>query len=121
MRILSTDLVAGLPATTARRLMAEMQFRDVHGLGMEDIAMSVGCTAREAEKLVRELHELGYVKQAAQYRSNWMTTVLGNALANAKFSKPVSRKVAERNLAEIVSRADAINSDPDLCYWVDRL
>jgi predicted nucleotidyltransferase len=42
----------------------------------------------------------------------WITTVKGNALANASFGKPVSRATAARLLAEVIERARSCNAGP---------
>ena len=42
----------------------------------------------------------------------WVTTVKGNALANASFGKPISRVTATRLLAQVIERARAYNADP---------
>ena len=42
----------------------------------------------------------------------WVTTVKGNALANASFGKPISRATATRLLSQVIDRARAYNADP---------
>ena len=42
----------------------------------------------------------------------WVTTVKGNALANASFGKPISRATATRLLPEVIDRAHGYNADP---------
>lgn len=43
----------------------------------------------------------------------WETTTKGNALAQASFGRPITRKTAERHLAETVERARVYNADPN--------
>jgi predicted nucleotidyltransferase len=41
-----------------------------------------------------------------------VTTVQGNALAQASFGKPISRATAARHLAQVIERARGYNADP---------
>jgi hypothetical protein len=51
----------------------------------------------------------------------WTTTTLGNALAMASFGKPITRKTADRLVAEMLDRARAYNADPGKPRYVQRL
>src|SRR5258708_31883736 len=42
----------------------------------------------------------------------WITTVQGNALAQASFGRPISRATAERHLVQVIERAVTYNADP---------
>lgn len=58
----------------------------------------------------------GYLRQVdrkitADYE-RWITTVRGNALAQASFGKPISRATAVRHLTEVIQRARKYNADP---------
>lgn len=51
----------------------------------------------------------------------WVTTVAGNALANASLTKPITRSTAERLLRGVIDRAASYNADPDRILAVTRL
>jgi predicted nucleotidyltransferase len=50
-----------------------------------------------------------------------MTTVKGNALAQASFGNPVSRATATRLLPQVIERARAYNADPGRLLTVARI
>ncbi len=90
------------------------------GISGEEVRYRLSCSSEEATDALEALQEQGYVTPAT-IAGQWRTTILGNALGNARFSPPVSRQVAERHLAELVARVGAVNEDPELCFWVNRL
>ncbi|SDQ54136.1 hypothetical protein SAMN04489738_1370 [Pseudarthrobacter chlorophenolicus] len=51
----------------------------------------------------------------------WDTTVQGNALAMAGFGKPISRKTADRLIADLLDRAGAYNADPARPLFINTL
>lgn len=59
---------------------------------------------------------------ATEYRGvEWTTTILGNALGMASFGKPISRKTADRLVAELIQRARDYNADPGKLMFVRSL
>jgi len=68
-----------------------------------------------ARDQLRALEAAGYVrlveKEVPLSDERWVTTVQGNALAQASFGKPISRATATRHLAEVIERARAYNAD----------
>ena len=49
------------------------------------------------------------------------TTVRGNALAQASFSRPIGDATAERHLTQVVERAAAYNADPGYLLTVKEI
>jgi predicted nucleotidyltransferase len=52
---------------------------------------------------------------------SWLRTVRGGALANALFSKAVSRRLAKKSLSEFLDRVRLVNSDSRLLYRVRKV
>jgi hypothetical protein len=121
MRIAKTDIIAGLPAPAAREFLRRTRYADFH----EEWALSVlalhGATDLQATLIGFEGG--GYIERADHSPGDplWWTTTLGNALAMASFGRPVTRKTADRLVAEVVDRARAYNSDPNNPCFVQRL
>jgi hypothetical protein len=69
-----------------------------------------------ARDQLRVFEAAGYIRQvekeAAVAGERWVTTVQGNALAQASFGKPISRATAARHLAQVIVRARRYNADP---------
>jgi predicted nucleotidyltransferase len=87
----------------------------------DDRPIGVACdilgTGQDAARdQMRAFEAAGYVERAKLARAAdgdwWVTTVKGNALANASFGKPISRPTAARLLAEVIERARSYNADP---------
>ena len=112
MRVSKDDMIFGLPAPMARQLMrAYFDYRS------PDLAAELlGLDLDAAEDQLRSFEAAGYVqqidKESAVGDQRWVTTVQGNALAQASFGKPISRATAERHLAQVIKRAATYNADP---------
>lgn len=112
MRISKDDVICGLPAPMARKIMRAYggDYRSPY-LAAELLDVDVDT----AERHLREFEIAGYVKQtdnvAPVGNMRWTTTVQGNALAQASFGKPINRATAERHLTQVVERAATYNAD----------
>ena len=112
MRVSKSDTICGLAAPTARRLMrAYFNDRPV------EVARDILSVSQDAARdQLRAFEAAGYVERGGLARASaddwWVTTVNGNALANASFGKPISRATATRLLGQVIERARAYNADP---------
>lgn len=111
MRVSKTDSICGLAAPAARQLMRA--YYDERPVEVACDILSVGQDA--ARDQMRALEAAGYIERTKLARAAcedwWVTTVKGNALANASFGKPISRTTAARLLAEVIERARTYNAD----------
>jgi hypothetical protein len=113
MRVSKEDVICGLPAPAARQLARA--YSDYH---TSHLACELpGLDADDARSQLDQLVDAGYLKRAESERVakeyQWITTIKGNALAQASFGKPISRKTATRHLEEVVARARSYNASPD--------
>lgn len=112
MRVSKNDIICGLAAPTARQLMRA--YYDERPIEVACDILGIGQDA--AREQMREFETAGYVELSKRARAagdDWLiTTVKGNALANASFGKPISRATAARLLAEVIERARSYNADP---------
>ncbi|MEV7475289.1 hypothetical protein AB0N33_16435 [Pseudarthrobacter oxydans] len=122
MRLVKTDVIAGLPAPAARAFLRQTRLADFEQEWALSLLASLG--AASPHSTLRGLEDAGYIERAGHSHGNhrwWVTTTLGNALAMASFGKPITRKTADRLVAEIIERAKAYNADPTKPCFVQRL
>ena len=76
----------------------------------------LGAGQDAAEERMRAFEAAGYVERSKLARAAgddwWVTTVKGNALANASFGKAITGATAARLLVQCVERARGYNADP---------
>jgi hypothetical protein len=112
MRVSKNDMICGLSAPMARQLMRE--YHDEHSVGVACDVLGVGRNA--ARDQLRAFEADGYVERSERGDTAgddwWVTTIKGNALAQASFGKPISRATATRHLTGVVERARGYNADP---------
>lgn len=121
MRVLKTDLVAGLPADLARAIVRKFRGREMVA---EVVADLLADTGHELDKVFVGLEAAGFMEKVRVDNDGdvwWDTTIQGNALAMASFGKPISRKTADRLVAELLERARAYNADPGRPMFIDTL
>ena len=121
MRVSKDDKICGVPAPTARRLMRA--YHDDHTV---EVACEVLDLDREAAQVpLVALEAAGYLRRVengiASSGSRWVTTIQGNALAQASFGKPISRATADRHLAQVLERTRAYNADPSRLLTISEI
>jgi hypothetical protein len=121
MRVSKSDTICGVPAPAARQLMRAY---------FDQRPAEVACDVLGADRsAVRErlcaFETAGYIQRAGQDSGTgdewWMTTIKGNALAQASFGNPISRATSTRLLAQVIERARAYNADPARLLTVARI
>lgn len=120
MRITKDQTVAGIPATVARELARRYRIPHVTGVAAE----ALDITGNEAEKTLRALADAGYLDrdgETSEGETFWVTTTEGNALAQASFARPITRKTAERYVREICERASEYNADTTKLLTIEYL
>lgn len=119
MRIRSTDTLLGFPILELRRLMRRLGARDV--LDVETVRRILSISRPAAKRLVTALDRAGYVETAESPVPGspcWRLTAQGGALAMASAASPIRRATADRALAALLDRIDAVNADKGLRYRV---
>lgn len=122
MRIAKTDLIAGLPASAARQFLRRVkndEFEEAWALSLLDTP-----DIDKPSTTLGLFKAQGYIERTGNPDGRylwWRTTILGNALAMASFGRPISRRTAERLVAEMLERARDYNSDSSKPYYVQRL
>jgi len=119
MRIRPDDLVVGFPAKQIRKLLRQ----SVDSLSARHAKKILGINPEQAIQLLKSLERKGYLKRhpaLPNSEQRWKRTVKGGALANALFSKPVSRQSAERTMRDFLDRVGKVNSNSYFLYRVQK-
>jgi predicted nucleotidyltransferase len=119
MRIKPDEVVAGFPARKIRKLLRQ----SVDSLSARDATRVLQIETKRAIQLLERLEQDGFLERNpilpnSDDEQSWKRTVRGGALANALFSKPVSRRLAEKSLSEFLDRVQLINSKSRFLYRV---
>jgi predicted nucleotidyltransferase len=121
VRVSKGDVICGLPASAARQLMRAYQLDRPTGVACGVL----GLNRISAEQQMQSFEAAGYVQRSTRVRGAddawWVTTVKGNALAQASFGRPISRATATRLLGQVIERARAYNADPARLLTVARI
>ena len=117
MNIDSDSTIADFPALEVRDLLK--QFTDRY-LSSKHIQAHLGSSSTDANKLVGELLQKGYLEETADAPNDhpFRLTVKGRALAHASAAKSILRKTAERHLQDFLDRIREINR---VDYWLYRV
>ncbi len=119
MRIRPDDLIVGFPARQIRKLVRH----SVDSLSARHAKKILGLNSEEAIQLLKSLEREGYLKRhpaLPNSEQHWKRTVKGGALANALFSKPVSRQTAEKTMSEFLDHVGKVNANTYFLYRVQK-
>jgi predicted nucleotidyltransferase len=113
VRLNKNDVVCGLPAADARKVMRLF--------GAPKPANLLREWAEDVDSLAQALEMEGLFQRhfaAKDGEAWWETTIKGNALAQASFRRPISRATAEGHLKSVIERAKAYNADKKYIYEI---
>jgi hypothetical protein len=116
MRLDKADVVCGLTASDARDVMR------LFGSPKPQHMLQQWTTDTEALARALEAEGLFEIRLVSGDGETWWeTTIRGNALAQASFRKPISRKTAEGHLKAVLERVEEYNADSNHIYEIVRL
>ena len=110
MRLSREDRIAGVPAESARELMRRFRVPQPEGV----ISDWIEPDGRTDAEIAQGFAAGGWLEvniEDLDGEAWWVTTIKGNALAQASFGKPITRATAARHLASVIDRARAFNAD----------
>ncbi|TMC23321.1 MAG: hypothetical protein E6J34_03460 [Chloroflexi bacterium] len=114
MRIQSNDVIAGQPVLTIRDFLRNHRT----SITVDAIATCLDVDIATAKQILQNLVTEGYIEPAEESQEIWYTTTQGNALANAKAEKPITRRTADRLIKEFLERVQTINACNDYAYRI---
>ena len=110
--------IAGYPALAVRRAM---KHTGGESFSCDFFAYYLKTTEDETKRVIIKLVKDGYLEKDSERKQNYRPTIKGNALAMASAAKPISRKTADKKLAELMQRAKIVNSSNKYLYLVKRI
>lgn len=121
MRVTKDQVICGLPAPDARKLMRHYGNQQPAATA----AYLLGIGEKQAAKVLTEFEEQGFLRHIDIGHEPgevwWETTVQGGALAQASFGKPIKRATAEHHLAGVLERVHQFNADPAKLMTITQL
>ncbi|NRA60792.1 MAG: nucleotidyltransferase domain-containing protein, partial [Psychrobium sp.] len=122
MNIDRNEIIAGLPAVEARDLIAKLIW--IHsGFTLNDLAKRLKIKKPIAHKYVEAFESEGYLKpfDGQDSKKRWVTTIKGNALAQASAAKRFKRATADKHYDLFLKRVSEINSNAKFLYQVSKV
>jgi hypothetical protein len=120
MRIDSKGQIAGVPVLVVRDYLRRMiPFR----LSAHSIASDLKLSGPRAEELVSHLLRLGYVDpiDTLDGEQHYKITLSGSTFTLASAAPPLTRRTAERKLAEFLERVRSVNDNPDFVFRIQKV
>lgn len=118
MRIDSKDTICDVPIMKVRdALRGPVGYHSTFEYFVEDF----GISKKRAQDLITELKRRGYIKKYEgkhDKQSWWGLTVEGRSFTMASAAPPISRKKAEKKVAELLERIKEISSSKEYAFKV---
>jgi hypothetical protein len=112
MNLSRNDVIAGYPAAKVRNLLRHLG-STISGGHIEYAAHVLQMDGDSTNALLKQLTDEGYLELSQIGKEKvWLNTIRGNALAQAKFMKPIPRDKATRILEDFLTRVTTVNNDP---------
>ncbi len=118
MYLEKNSLFFGYSAVLMRDVFCKLpEFADV-----KYFSRQLGIDEEQAAELVDTLIKEGYLEWETFGGSNTLSkTIKGNSLAMASFAPPITRKTADKKIAELIERAKIVNTSNEFLYKVKRI
>ncbi|WIB65735.1 hypothetical protein [Curtobacterium sp. MCBD17_040] len=109
MDLQQTDVISGLPAPVAVTFLRHFKGGGI-SFAWKPLLPEGHGSDRDA---LTRLEADGYVELVEEHQAGaiYQTTTDGNAVANHRWTKRITRKTADRLLTEAIARAEAFNAD----------
>lgn len=117
MKIDKKTLICGIPIIKIREFIK--RYRTPESFSLQTITEYFGLTKSSGTSLLMELLNLGYAE--CVNTDKYEVTVKGNALAQVKFVKRMSKAKADKIFNEFMKRVAEINEDENYVYQVSKL
>ena len=122
MRLQRNDIIAGCPVKTIRRFLQELGEAET-GAGVQFAAYHLKMDEAAAATVLSRLMEEGFIEPSEIHSDepSWSNTIKGNAVAQVKFRKPISRDKATIILNNFLLRIARLNADPYFFRGVSKI
>ena len=110
--------VSGLSADAIRAFLREAA--ELSSFDAKYAAKILSTDGKTIEGVLAALSMFGYIEPAPDDPNWWRTTQAGSVVAGVSRAKPITRKTAERALADVVTRIKEVNLEPGFLYSVEQ-
>lgn len=117
MKINSKDEIAGFPLLKIRDLLKSKEF-----LYYENVASFLKTDQDRAKIVLTELFDIGFIQiDPIQISIQYVKTLKGNALANAKAFIAIPKQKAEKIFSEFMERVQEVNQNSKYIFKVSKV
>jgi hypothetical protein len=113
------SIVAGLSAEVVRGFL--LQSAESPGWTSKYVQNTLGVDAAGAKQVLAALSMAGYIEPDGDGKDKWRNTAAGNLVAGVKAARPITRKTAEKSIADVLERARVVNADASYLYRVRKI
>ncbi len=117
MRFKSDDLIFGIEAKRLRDVFKKCPHDTLNKVFFrEELKISKKKSDEILDEMIKEKY---FIK--TDYKDELQFLIKGNAFRNLKFIKPITKKVAQKYVEELIDRAQKMNNDEYYIMYVDEI
>jgi hypothetical protein len=109
----------GVSADAVRKFL--LQAAELESWTAEQAGKILGVDGGAARDVIAALTMVGYIEPEPGKKQRWRNTAAGNTVAGFKAVRPITRKTADRALADLLARVQQVNTIAEYLYSVDRV
>ena len=117
MRLKSNDLIFGIEAKKLRDMFKNCPYDTLSKVHFRE---ELKISKKKSDEILDEMVKEGYFSKT-DYKDELKFLIKGNAIRNAKFVKPITKKVAQKYVEELIERAKKMNDDEYYIMYVDEI
>ena len=118
MRLKSNEIIFGIEAKKLRDILKACPHNNLNRVFFrEELKLS----KKKSDEILEEMIKEGYFAQTEYDKDELEFLMKGNAIRNAKFIKPILKKVAQKYVDELIERAKKMNNDGYYIMYVDEI
>lgn len=118
MRLKSNDLVFGIEAKKLRQVFRKCPFGNI---GIDFFKEELNLTEKESKKILNQMIKEGYLALRKEGDEYLEFLIKANSIRNAKFIKPILRKIADKYVYELIERSKQMNADDYYIMSVEKI
>ena len=118
MRLKSNDTIFGIEAKKLRDVFKACPHNHLNRVFFRE---ALKISKKKSDEILNEMIKERYFAQTKYDKDELQFLIKGNAIRNAKFIKPITKKVAQKYIDELIERAKKMNNDEYYIMYVDEI
>lgn len=118
MRLKSNDLIFGIEAKKLREVFRKCSFGNIR---IDFFKEELNLTEKDSKKILNQMIKEGYLALRKEGDDHLEFLIKANSIRNAKFIKPIIRKIADKYVNELIERSKKMNSDDYYIMYVNKI